>query len=115
MLREFAKCVRETIRDNVDLVARYGGEEFIIVAPETDFSSALILAERVRNAVSQMVVKVKEKRIHITASFGVTGFDNETPEEKISPEAVINKADKYLYQAKREGKNRVRAGKVGDN
>jgi len=115
VLREFAKCVRETIRDNVDLVARYGGEEFIIVAPETDFSSALILAERVRNAVSQMVVKVKEKGIHITASFGVTGFDTDTPEEKISPEAVINQADKYLYQAKREGRNRVRAGKVEDN
>jgi len=115
VLREFAQCVRETIRENVDLVARYGGEEFIIVAPETDFSGALILAERVRMAVSQMVVKLKEKRIHITASFGVTGFDTDTPGEKITPEAVINQADKYLYQAKREGRNRVRAGRVGDN
>ncbi len=115
VLREFTKCIRETIRENVDLVARYGGEEFIIVAPETDFSGALILAERVRSAVSQMVVKIKGKRIHITASFGVTGFDTDTPTEKISSEAVINQADKYLYQAKREGRNRVRAGKVGDN
>jgi len=55
---------------------------------------------------------VHEKGIHIRASFRVTGFDPTTPCEKISPEAMINQADKFLYQAKQEGKNRVKVGQL---
>ena len=109
VLREFVRCVRKSIRDKVDLVARYGGEECIIIVPETDLRDARILAERARSAISQMVIKIEEEGIHITASFGVTGFDPDTPDEKISPEAMINQADKYLYQAKEEGRNRILA------
>ncbi|GAF73152.1 unnamed protein product, partial [marine sediment metagenome] len=46
------------------------------------------------------------------ASFGVTGFDPDTPDEKISPEAMINQADKYVYKAKQKGRNRVERGKL---
>jgi len=112
VLKEFVRCVRKSIRDNVDWVARYGGEEFLIVVPETDTRGASHLAERLRGAISQMVIKVQEKGMHITASFGVTGFGPATPDDKISPEAMISQADKSLYQAKQEGRNRVKAGQL---
>ena len=55
---------------------------------------------------------MQEKEINITVSFGVTGFDAATPDENISSEAMIGQADRYLYQAKDEGRNRVRAGRI---
>ncbi len=52
----------------------------------------------------------KETKIVVTASFGVTGFDPNTPDDKISSEAMIKMADKYLYQAKQIGRDRIKAG-----
>ena len=108
VLKEFVKCFMELIRHNVDWVARYGGEEVLIILPETDVKHAILLAERLRNNLSQRVIEIQGKQIGITASFGITGFDPTTPDEKISPEYMINEADKFMYQAKKEGRNRVR-------
>jgi two-component system cell cycle response regulator len=102
----------EVIRYNVDWVGRYGGEEFLIVLPETDLKSATRLAERLRSNLSQRVIEIQGKQISITASFGITGFDPTTPDEKISPEALINEADEFMYQAKEEGRNRVRGNPI---
>lgn len=71
--------------------------------------------ERLRIIVSQMVIEAQENEIHITASFGVTSIDPETLDEKASPEIMIDEADKYLHQAKREGRNRMKAGKQWNN
>ncbi len=86
------------------------GQGFLIVLPETDVNGASVMAERLQSELSQWVTETQGKEIFITASFGVTGFCPDTPDEMISPEAMINKADKYLYQAKREGRNRVMGG-----
>jgi diguanylate cyclase (GGDEF)-like protein len=110
VLKAFVKCISKSVREGVDWLARYGGEEFFIVLPETDTKGACCMAERLRNIISQKVFYVKEKKIHITSSFGVTGFDSTTPDEKISPEAMIEQADKYLYQSKQEGRNRINVG-----
>ena len=112
VLKEFVRCVNETIRDGVDWVARYGGEEFIVVSPDTELKDTQIMAERLRDVISQRVIRSQEKEICITASFGVTGFNRMTPDKKISPENIINQADRYLYQAKQEGRNRVVVGKL---
>ena len=80
--------------------------------PETDVDGARIVAERVRCAVSEKPIKTKETTFHITASFGVTGCDFSTTDEKIIMEDMINAADGYLYQSKREGRNRVTVGAV---
>jgi len=90
-------------------VVRYGGEEFLVVLPETEFNRGCLTAERLRQAVSQMEIEEHNKTIKITASFGATGFDADTDDEKISPDAIINRADEHLYKAKREGRNRVKA------
>ena len=113
VLKDFAQCIRHSIRQDVDWTARYGGEEFLIVLPETDVNGASVMAERLKSELSQRVTETQGKQISITASFGVTGFGPDIPDEMISPEAIINKADKYLYQAKRKGRNRVMGGSLG--
>ena len=112
VLKELAQCFAGSIRNNVDWIARYGGEEFLIVLPETDINGARLVAERLRRIISEKIIGVQEKEINITVSLGVTGFDAATPDENISSEAMIGQADRYLYQAKDEGRNRVRAGRI---
>ncbi|GJQ58688.1 MAG: diguanylate cyclase [Candidatus Scalindua sp. AMX11] len=107
VLQAFAQCISESIRRDVDWFVRYGGEEFLIVFPETDIKTAHFLAERLRAKISQASIDINQKKITITASFGLTGFENETPDEKISPDYLIAIADKFLYKAKEQGRNRV--------
>ena len=112
ILKEFVQWINESIRDGVDWLARYGGEEFLIVVPETDTKGACCVVERLRRMLSQKAIEIQGERIRITASFGVTGLDPATPDEKISPEALITQADECLYQAKQEGRNRVRVSGI---
>jgi diguanylate cyclase (GGDEF)-like protein len=107
VLKEFASLIMNSFRDEVDWLARYGGEEFILVLPETGRDGAWQAAERLRKKVSDKVFPVKEKKIHITASFGISGFEGPRSVENISANALIAEADKCLYQAKRGGRNRV--------
>ena len=107
VLKEFASLIMNSFRDEVDWLARYGGEEFILVLPETGRDGAWQAAERIRKKVSEMVIMVGEKKIQITASFGISGFEGHSSVTNISANALIEHADKCLYQAKREGRNRV--------
>ena len=108
ILKNFVLSIREGLRKDVDWIARYGGEEFLMVLPETGFESAMSSAERLRRIVSERLTSYDEKEIRITASFGVAGFDPSTKIKNIPCEAIIDQADKALYQAKDEGRNRVR-------
>jgi diguanylate cyclase (GGDEF)-like protein len=87
----------------VDLAARYGGEEFAVLAPETDLEGATRLAERLRSELESAAVALPDGReLQVTASFGVAiKGDLEAPEE------LVAAADEALYEAKRNGKNRV--------
>ena len=108
ILKNFVLSMREGLRKDVDWIARYGGEEFLMVLPETDFKNAMSSAERLRRIVSERLTSYDEKEIRITASFGVVGFDPSEKIKNIPYEAIIDQADKALYQAKDEGRNRVR-------
>ena len=110
VLKQFVRFVLGLIRSDVDWLARYGGEEFLIVLPETDVQGAVFQAERLRTDFSQSPLRISGNEINITVSFGVTGFGPDTPDNVILPEALINTADKYLYQAKRQGRNMVIGG-----
>ena len=82
-----------------DIIVRYGGEEFLILLPETPPTGAKLLAERLLREIS---IGSEIKNIHITASIGISGVVDEISEVK----EVILKADKALYKAKKEGRNR---------
>ncbi|MCU0577387.1 MAG: GGDEF domain-containing protein [Desulfobacterota bacterium] len=107
VLKEFVQCIRGAFRGDVDWVARYGGEEFVIALPETDVDGARALAERIRQVIARRTIVAGAREIHITVSFGVTGFDAATIPERISVENLIREADRCLYRAKNEGRNRV--------
>jgi two-component system cell cycle response regulator len=109
VLKEFVTRIYEQIRADVDWVTRYGGEEFLIVLPETNLEGATCFAERIRDTISGREIKFGDIIIRITASFGVTGIDNSTPEHLASPEAMIQHVDKNLYRSKNEGRNKTTA------
>ena len=114
VLKIFVKSITDLIRADTDWVARYGGEEFMLVLPETKLDDACGLAERLRKHIAKKVIETEEDKVHITASFGVTGFDAATSSNSITPEALINTADKYLYEAKKQGRNKVVKGPISD-
>lgn len=111
VLREFAARVGEQTRE-VDVFARYGGEEFVLVLPETQPEGALLLAERVRVAISASSFPGPEGTggIPVTVSIGLAYF----PEHGGSPATLLRSADNALYAAKRAGRDRVHVGESPD-
>ena len=109
-LKAFADVIRGVVRERVDWVARYGGEEFIIVLPETGSEGAAILAERLRTAVASAAIRAGSASINMTASFGVTGFDDMTEDAHVTFDNLIKRLDDLLYQAKQDGRNCIRVG-----
>jgi eukaryotic-like serine/threonine-protein kinase len=104
VLREFARTLKECIRD-IDLAARWGGEEFAVLLPGTDVDGAIHLAERIRADLGKrVVVSTSGDRIATTASFGVAQWDGSG-----GASDLLAAADAALYEAKRRGKNRVEA------
>ncbi len=91
---------------NSDIVARYGGEEIIVLLPETDSESAVVFAEKIREAVEECSVPVQKFNVSVTASFGVSSL-NLTDEDEDAKKELIVKADRALYIAKKNGRNRV--------
>jgi len=112
VLKRFAEWIMSSIRHDIDWIVRYGGEEFIIVLPETPLSGASIAAEKFRQIIDEQEIKVSNIKFKVTASFGVSGVDSIHYTDKLSQDTMISQTDKYLYQAKREGRNRVVAGPI---
>jgi diguanylate cyclase (GGDEF)-like protein len=105
VLQKLAAKVSETVRQE-DLYARYGGEEFALMLRESASDNAIRCAERCRKAVSSSDYVFNGTPIHVTISLGVaTLFDSDFAQ----PEDLIAAADKYLYRAKKGGRNRVDA------
>jgi diguanylate cyclase (GGDEF)-like protein len=94
ILIEIANHLLKETRE-VDLVVRYGGEEFLLLLTDTTLERAHEAAERIR--------KIVESTIGVTISLGVSSYNKDI----YSEEELVNKADKALYSAKKNGKNRV--------
>jgi two-component system cell cycle response regulator len=111
VLKDFVSRIAGSIRIDVDWMARYGGEEFLIVLPETDLPSSYIVAERLRRLVAEAPFHLKGGEFRITASFGVTSYRPVLQAERITLDQLMEQADVFLYQAKREGRNTVRGAR----
>jgi two-component system cell cycle response regulator len=112
ILKDIVNRIAGSIRIDVDWIARYGGEEFLIVLPETDLPSSYIVAERLRRLIAEFPFRLRGKELCITSSFGVTSYQPVRQGEKVSSDLLMEQADEFLYQAKREGRNAVRGARA---
>jgi len=101
VLQDIAKRISELTRP-YDFAGRYGGEEFVIALPGCSLEDALKRAEEFRIAIANTPVLTVSGPLHVTCSFGVAIYFNNTPVEEL-----IHRADEALYAAKRSGRNRV--------
>ncbi|MEX6107473.1 sensor domain-containing diguanylate cyclase [Enterobacter hormaechei] len=103
-LKEVSKSLTNHLRSH-DCVGRYGGEEFLIILGETNATDALLIIERIRQAISDLKFERNEGNFSVTMSFGIACSDN-TSHIK-TEETLLLEADSALYHAKNEGRNRV--------
>jgi len=103
VLKELARVLQNNIR-SCDVLARYGGEEFAIIMPETERGVCGMASERLRAAVEKHAVPGQDEELKVTISMGLST----TPTEEITSAAeLISAADRALYRAKENGRNRV--------
>ena len=102
-LRQLADSCRHALRE-IDLPARLGGEEFVALLTETAMPDALDIAERLRQHIESLVIELQYGTpLRLTVSIGVA----ELAATDTSHEDLMRRADRALYAAKREGRNRV--------
>jgi diguanylate cyclase (GGDEF)-like protein len=102
ILKEIAKILKSNLRE-IDIIGRYGGEEFGVVLAGIGKEGALQAAERLRSSIEHSVFKAYDEKVSITISIGVSSF----PEDGIDENTLIESADRALYKAKEDGRNRV--------
>lgn len=101
VLRAVATCLRGMTRYH-DVVARLGGEEFAVVTPNMDVELLARFAERIRKAIANLSIMSGNVRLKVTTSVGLAVWDH-----KESAEDFYRRADRHLYEAKKQGRNRV--------
>lgn len=102
VLKSIANALKQAVRTE-DVICRVGGDEFLIICPDSDLQSALVVGERLRAAVSGMDIVVGKNTIHSSLSVGVAQRDS----VMIDLDALIKRADEGAYMAKARGRNRV--------
>ena len=102
LLKQLAESILTELR-HTDVPARYGGDEFIVLLPETPLKGAMDVAERIRSAIAAKPLLVEGERLECSVSIGVACF----PEDGRGIDSVLARADRAMYQAKEQGRNRV--------
>jgi len=104
-LQEVAKCLLAHASREQDFIARYGGEEFAIILPSTKRDGAMAVAENIRKHVECLEISWEDQPIRLTISAGLCSqIPHDT--DYLSRDAMLQRADQALYQAKRNGRNR---------
>jgi two-component system, cell cycle response regulator len=101
-----AQAIAQTMKRPTDLVARYGGEEFAIILPNTHSEGALTIADSIREAIANLAIPHQNSEVsnHLTLSMGIA---SKIPTGEEGLEILMFQADKALYTAKSQGRNRV--------
>jgi two-component system, cell cycle response regulator len=104
VLRNIGSTLRDSCRQS-DTVGRYGGEEFVIILPETDIEAAHVKMESLRDLVARTPIELGTRgtSVHVTISAGLASF----PQDGKNAADLFALADERMFQAKREGRNRV--------
>jgi diguanylate cyclase (GGDEF)-like protein len=102
VLKWVSMLIRSEIR-SVDIAARYGGEEFAVVLPDTGLKEGQKIAERVRSTMEKERIPHEKKLLNTTLSVGLACY----PADAKTKKELIERADKALYTAKQEGRNRI--------
>lgn len=113
-LQRVAGAISESLRRPTDIAARYGGEEFMCLLPDTSLIGAVSLAETIRRAVADLAIPhaTSQAANMVTVSIGALSLTC-TPET--APDHIVKSVDTLLYQAKNEGRNRVKFGAINDH
>ena len=101
VIKDMADMMRHNFRE-ADLFGRYGGEEFIALLPETQMLEAEVIAERIRSMITQRRIKFEQNEITYSVSIGIT-----QGQPGMLLDQLVGQADKVLYQAKNNGRNRT--------
>lgn len=106
-LKQVAQALKETLKRPGDLAVRYGGEEFAAILPNTSLEGAANIAETIRTSVENLKIlhHASEVSKYVTVSLGVAA---RIPNPYSSLEVLIEEADRALYQAKKDGRNRLK-------
>ena len=102
LLRQVANAVQVELRAT-DVPARYGGDEFIVLLPETPAKGAADVAERIRLAIGSRPLNINGENVVASVSIGFASY----PQDGRTLDALAARADRALYQAKQEGRNKV--------
>lgn len=102
ILRQLGGVIKSVTR-TTDVICRYGGDEFTVILSETNRIGAVLVAERIRQAVEDYEFVSGGKVLHISVSGGVASF----PEDISTKKELIEKSDQALYEAKKQGRNRI--------
>lgn len=100
-LKATVRAINETLRDE-DTLGRLGGEEFGVIFPQTTMDAGALVAERIRESVSEIVIATPEQPLSFTVSIGISDW---RPDDSI--DTVLMRADRALYTAKESGRNQV--------
>ena len=106
MLKHIGNALPALVRGS-DIVARFGGEEFVVAMPQTSLETAAEIAERVRMSLASQNVDFNGQTIRFTASMGLVCMTPDELEIEHGMQSATARADRELYRAKREGRNRV--------
>lgn len=101
VIENIARILKENCRHE-DKIGRWGGEEFLILATSTGIEQSALMAEKIRRAISQESLQVKDETIKVTVTLGISLFDGSR-----SLEECIKEADENLYKGKRSGRDCV--------
>jgi len=102
-LRAVASNVLSCLHSD-DLAARYGGEELVVLLLETKLEDAVVIAERIRQAIADLVVSYREAHLRVTVSIGCAEYSHDDENEV----RLFERADQLMYAAKQAGRNTIR-------
>ncbi len=105
-LRAVAHCLRTAVRPT-DLLARWGGEEFLVLLPGATLRQAREVAERLRRSVREAAILHLDGTLLPKVTVSIGGSELPDAEDRLSPEGFVERADRALYRAKTEGRDRV--------